>query len=136
MSTDTAAQLRSIVERVERLAEERQTIADDIADVYREAKGAGFDVKVIKRVIALRRQGKAEREEFDAILDVYLAALGMIPTFEPEAPRVHVHENPFSVPAAPFPSPGERRPVAETVSSVSAATFSRLAPEAREMEIV
>ncbi len=95
MSTIAAAQLRSIVERVERLAEERQTIADDIADVYREAKGIGLDVKVIKRVIALRRQGKAEREEFDAILDVYLAALGMIPTFEPEAPRVHVHENPF-----------------------------------------
>lgn len=136
MSTDTAAQLRSIVERVERLAEERQTIADDIADVYREAKGAGFDVKVIKRVIALRRQGKAEREEFDAILDVYLAALGMIPTFEPEAPRVHVHENPFSVPAAPFPSPGERRPAAEVPSLASAATLSRPAPEAREMEIV
>ena len=50
--------------------------------------------------------------------------------------RVHVHENPFSVPAAPFPSPGERRPAAETASHVSAATLSRPAPEAREMEIV
>lgn len=135
MSTIAAAQLRSIVERVERLAEERQTIADDIADVYREAKGNGFDVKVIKRVIAMRRQDKAEREEFDAVLDVYLAALGMIPTFEPEAPRVHVHENPFSVPDAPLPRV-ERRSAAEVPSRASAATLSRPAPEAREMEIV
>jgi len=71
-------QLRSFIERIERLEEEKKTISDDIKDVYGEAKGTGFDTKILKKVIALRKQDKDERMEQEAILDTYLAALGMI----------------------------------------------------------
>ncbi len=71
-------QLRAIVERVERLEEEKKAIADDIRDVYAEAKGNGFDVKALRTVVRLRKQDKQEREEQEAILDTYLQALGMI----------------------------------------------------------
>jgi len=71
-------QLISFIERIERLEEERKTIADDIADVYGEAKGTGFDTKILKKVIAIRKQDKDERMEQDAILDTYLTALGII----------------------------------------------------------
>lgn len=70
-------QLRSFVERIERLEEEKKTIADDIKDVYAEAKGNGFDTKVLRKVISLRKQDQNERAEQDAILDLYLQALGM-----------------------------------------------------------
>ncbi len=72
-------QLRSFVERIERLEEEKKTISDDIKDVYAEAKGNGFDTKVLRRVISLRKQDQNERQEQDAILDLYLQALGMTP---------------------------------------------------------
>lgn len=72
-------QLRAFVERVERLEEEKQTIADDIREVYAEAKGNGFDVKVLRQVVRIRKQDKAERMEQEAILDLYLHALGMAP---------------------------------------------------------
>ncbi len=75
-------QLRAFVERIERLDEEGRAINADKADVYGEAKSMGFDVKILKKVIALRRKDERERMEEDAILDTYLAALGMI-----EAPR-------------------------------------------------
>jgi uncharacterized protein (UPF0335 family) len=71
-------QLRAFVERVERLEEEKKTIADDIKSVFGEAKSVGFDVKVLRRVIAIRKQDPAQRMEFEAVLDTYLAALGMI----------------------------------------------------------
>jgi len=74
-----ANQLRAFVERIERLEEEKKTGADDIKNVYGEAKCMGFDTKILKKVIALRRMDDAERMEQDAILDTYLAALGMIP---------------------------------------------------------
>lgn len=70
-------QLRSFVERIERLEEEKKTINDDIKDVYAEAKGNGFDTKVLRRVVQLRKQDANERSEFNAILDLYLQALGM-----------------------------------------------------------
>jgi len=72
-------QLRSFVERIERLEEEKKTIGDDIKDVYAEAKGNGFDTKVLRRVISLRKQDQNERQEQEAILDLYLQALGMAP---------------------------------------------------------
>ena len=72
-------QLRSFIERIERLEEEKKTIAEDIKDVYGEAKGIGFEPKILKKVIAIRKQDKDERAEQEAILDTYLAALGMIP---------------------------------------------------------
>lgn len=73
-----AAQLKSIVERIERLEEEKKAIADDIKDVYAEAKANGFDTKVLRTIIRLRKQDAAEREEQEAILDLYKAALGII----------------------------------------------------------
>ncbi len=70
-------QLRAFIERIERLEEEKKTIADDIKDVYAEAKGTGFDTKILKKVIAIRKQDHDERLEQEAILDTYLIALGM-----------------------------------------------------------
>ena len=70
-------QLRSIVERIERLEEEKKAIADDIKDVYGEAKGNGFDTKALRQIIRLRKQDAGEREEQEAILDLYKSALGM-----------------------------------------------------------
>jgi uncharacterized protein (UPF0335 family) len=71
-------QLKAFVERIERLEEEKKGIADDIKDVYAEAKGNGYDTKALRKVIALRKQDKDERAEQEAILETYLHALGMI----------------------------------------------------------
>jgi uncharacterized protein (UPF0335 family) len=71
-------QLRAFIERIERLEEEKKTLADDIKDIYGEAKGMGFDTKILKKVIALRKKDDQERMEEDLILDTYLHALGMI----------------------------------------------------------
>ncbi|MCX5496591.1 DUF2312 domain-containing protein [Kaistia dalseonensis] len=73
-----AAQLKSIVERIERLEEEKKAIADDIKDVYGEAKGNGYDTKALRTIIRLRKQDASEREEQDAILELYKNALGMV----------------------------------------------------------
>ncbi len=71
-------QLKAFVERVERLEEEKKAIADDIRDVYAEAKANGFDVKTLRVVIRMRKQDANERAEQQAILDTYLHALGML----------------------------------------------------------
>jgi uncharacterized protein (UPF0335 family) len=75
-------QLRSIVERVERLEEEKKAIGDDIRDVYAEAKANGFDTKALRAVVKLRKMEAAERMENEAILDLYMSALGMLPDSE------------------------------------------------------
>jgi uncharacterized protein (UPF0335 family) len=72
-------QLKSLVERIERLEEEKKTIAGDIKEVYAEAKANGFDTKIIRKVISIRKKDRHEREEEEAMLDVYLSALGMLP---------------------------------------------------------
>jgi uncharacterized protein (UPF0335 family) len=72
-----ANQLKAVVERIERLEEEKKTIADDIRDVYAEAKGNGYDVKALRTIIRLRKQDKTERQEHEAILETYMHALGM-----------------------------------------------------------
>jgi len=72
------AQLKSLVERVERLAEEKQALADDIKDVFAEAKANGYDPKTIRTILKMRKQDKAEREEQEALVATYLSALGMI----------------------------------------------------------
>jgi uncharacterized protein (UPF0335 family) len=69
-------QLKSYVERVERLHEERKALGDDISDIYREAKGTGLDVKAMKTVIRLRGQDPDKRREHEAIVETYLHALG------------------------------------------------------------
>ena len=71
-------QLKAFVERVERLEEEKKAIADDIRDVYAEAKGNGFDIKTLRVVVRLRKQDADERKEHEAILETYMHALGMI----------------------------------------------------------
>ena len=73
----SADRLRSLVERIERLEEERKALASDIRDIYAEAKSAGFDVKVLRQLIRIRRQEPAEIEEQETLLDVYRRALGM-----------------------------------------------------------
>jgi uncharacterized protein (UPF0335 family) len=70
-------QLKSLIERVERLEEERQTITDDVKEVYAEAKTHGFDTKIMRQVVRLRKMATQEREERAALLDLYLSALGM-----------------------------------------------------------
>lgn len=72
-----ADRLRSLVERIERLEEERKALANDIKDIYAEAKSAGFDVKVLRQLIRIRKQEPAEVEEQETLLDVYRRALGM-----------------------------------------------------------
>jgi uncharacterized protein (UPF0335 family) len=72
-----AERLRSIVDRIERLEEERKALSGDIRDIYAEAKSAGFDVKVLRQLIRVRKQEAAEVEEQETLLDVYRRALGM-----------------------------------------------------------
>lgn len=78
-------QLRSIVERIEKLEEEKSAIASDIKDVFAEAKGNGYDVKTLRTVVRLRKQDAADREEAEHLLDTYKRALGMAPDFEEAA---------------------------------------------------
>jgi len=73
-----ADQLRAFVERIERVEEEIKGLNGDKRDIYAEAKGCGFDTKAIKKIVAIRRQDVAERQEEDAILETYMQALGMI----------------------------------------------------------
>jgi uncharacterized protein (UPF0335 family) len=72
-----ADRLRSIIERIERLEEERRALGSDIKDIYSEAKSAGFDVKVLRQLIRIRKQEPADVEEQETLLDVYRRALGM-----------------------------------------------------------
>ena len=71
-------QLKAFVERIERLEEEKKTIADDIRDVYAESKANGFDVKALRTIVRLRKQEPTERQEHQLILDTYMHALGML----------------------------------------------------------
>jgi uncharacterized protein (UPF0335 family) len=71
-------QLRTIIERIERLEEEKKTISDDIRDVYAEAKGNGFDTKALRTIVRMRKQDANERQEQETILETYLQALGML----------------------------------------------------------
>ncbi|HHG90478.1 MAG TPA: DUF2312 domain-containing protein [Devosia sp.] len=75
-------QLRALVERIERLEDEKKAIMEDIKEVYGEAKGNGFDTKILRQVVRIRKQDKSERMEQEAILDTYLHALGMVPDLE------------------------------------------------------
>lgn len=78
----TADRLRSFIERVERLLEERKSIQGDIKDIFSEAKGVGYDVKTMRKVIALRAMDAADRAEQETLIDTYLHALGMIDRVE------------------------------------------------------
>lgn len=75
---ETAKNLLAFIERIERLEEEKKTIADDVKDVYGEAKAMGFDPKIMRKIISLRKKDRDERIQEDEILNTYLAALGMV----------------------------------------------------------
>ncbi|MFD2647394.1 DUF2312 domain-containing protein [Devosia albogilva] len=70
-------QLRAFVERIERMEEEKAAIAADIKEIYAEAKGNGFDIKILRQIIRIRKQDANERMEQEALLDLYMSALGM-----------------------------------------------------------
>jgi len=69
--------LKSLIERIERLEEEKSALAEDIREVYSEAKGSGFDIKIMRQIVRLRKLDSSDRQEQEAILDTYMAALGM-----------------------------------------------------------
>jgi uncharacterized protein (UPF0335 family) len=71
-------QLKAIIERIERLEEEKKATSDDIRDVYAEAKGTGFDLKALRTIVRMRKQDTDERREEQAILEMYMNALGML----------------------------------------------------------
>ena len=70
-------QLRAFIERIERMEEEKAAIANDIKEIYAEAKGTGFDTKILRKIVAIRKQDANERMEQEALLELYMAALGM-----------------------------------------------------------
>ena len=76
LNATAQSQLKSIIERIERLEEDKAAVANDLKEVYAEAKGNGFDTKVLRKVIRLRKQDKAKRQEEEALIDLYLSAIG------------------------------------------------------------
>ena len=76
LNSTAQTRLKTIIERIERLEEEKAGIANDIKEVFAEAKGEGFDVKILRKVIRIRKQDKAKRQEEEALLDLYLSAIG------------------------------------------------------------
>jgi uncharacterized protein (UPF0335 family) len=77
--------LKTFIERIERLEEEKRTIAEDIKEVYAEAKGTGFDTKVMRAIITIRKMDKDDLDEQETLLDLYKRALGMAPDYETRA---------------------------------------------------
>lgn len=82
INLDTKNQLKGLIERIERLEQEKATISEHIRDVYAEAKGFGFDIKIIRQVIKIRKMDRQELEEQEELLDIYRQALDMLPTEE------------------------------------------------------
>jgi len=77
-------QLRAIIDRIERLEEEKKALAEDIKDVFSEAKGNGFDTKIIRKILSIRKRDRAELDEEETMIQVYLRALGMLPELDDE----------------------------------------------------
>jgi uncharacterized protein (UPF0335 family) len=80
-----SAQLKSFIERIERLEDEKRALGEDIKEVYAEAKGTGFDPKIMRQVIKIRKMDKDEHDEQESLLDLYKRALGMLPEAPPRA---------------------------------------------------
>lgn len=76
LNSAAQSQLKSVIERVERLEEDKAAVTADLKEVYLEAKGNGFDVKILRKVVRLRKQDKAKRLEEEALIDLYLSAIG------------------------------------------------------------
>lgn len=90
LTSAAQGRLRTVVERLERLEEDKQAVLADMKEVFAEAKGEGYDVKVLRKVLQRRRMDPAKRQEEDAILDLYMTALGEAPLFESAGVTVHV----------------------------------------------
>ena len=78
LNSTAQGQLKSIIDRIERLEQEKAEVAEQIKEVFAEAKGNGFDVKILRKVVRIRKQDRAKRQEEEAILDLYLSAIGEI----------------------------------------------------------
>ena len=78
LNASAQGQLRTIIERIERLEEDKAAVANDLKEVFAEAKGNGFDTKILRKVVRIRKQDRAKRMEEEAILDLYLSAIGEI----------------------------------------------------------
>ncbi len=76
LNSAAQTQLKTIIERIERLEEDKAAVTADLKEVYLEAKGNGFDVKILRKVVRLRKQDKAKRQEEEALVDLYLSAIG------------------------------------------------------------
>jgi uncharacterized protein (UPF0335 family) len=76
LNGNAQGQLKAVIERIERLEEDKKSVMEDLKNVYAEAKGNGFDTKVIRKIIRLRKQDTAQRQEEEALLDLYLSAIG------------------------------------------------------------
>jgi uncharacterized protein (UPF0335 family) len=85
LQSSAQKQLRQLIEQIERLEEEKKALAGDIRDKYAEGKGLGFDVKAIRKIVSLRKKSQADRQEEEAILAVYMHALGMLDEAPAEA---------------------------------------------------
>ena len=92
LQASAQAQLRQLIEQLERLEEEKKALASDIRDKFAEAKAMGFDPKIMKQVLRIRKQPKDDRDEEEAILDVYLHALGMLDTMPADPPMMAAAE--------------------------------------------
>jgi uncharacterized protein (UPF0335 family) len=86
------ARLRSFVERIERLEEEKKALQEDIKEVYSEAKGNGFDVRILRKIVSIRKRDKDDLDEEEALLDVYMRALGMKPDFDGDEAQTRAAE--------------------------------------------
>lgn len=78
LNTHAQGQLKSVLERIERLEEDKTALLADLKEVYAEAKGNGFDVKIIRKVVALRKKDRARRQEEEALIDLYMSAIGEV----------------------------------------------------------
>jgi len=76
LNTTAQGKLKSLIERIERLEEDKAAVANDLKEVYAEAKGEGFDVKIVRKVVRLRKQDSAKRQEEEALIDLYISAIG------------------------------------------------------------
>jgi uncharacterized protein (UPF0335 family) len=76
INTSAQGKLKSLIERIERLEEDKAAVAGDLKEVYAEAKGEGFDVKIVRKVVRLRKQDAAKRQEEEALIDLYISAIG------------------------------------------------------------
>ncbi len=78
LTAETQGRLKSFIERIERLEEDKAVVANDLKEVFAEAKGEGFDTKIMRKVVRLRKQDVAARDEEEALLDLYMSAIGMV----------------------------------------------------------